>query len=80
VVFTNIPEPSEPDNSAYSNTEYDFMNDYSSMIEGARKLREDVMAGVISDEVRRNRAADFALKFAQAMNFDEESSDDDDSR
>jgi hypothetical protein len=79
VVFTNIPEPSEPDNSAYSNTEYD-LNDYSSIIEGARKLREDVMAGVISDEVRRNRAADFALKFAQAMNFDEESSDDDDSR
>ncbi len=80
MVFTNIPEPSEPDDSAYSGIEYDFMNDYSSMIEEARKLREDVMAGIISDEVRRTRAADFALKFAQAMNFNEESSDDDDSR
>ena len=77
VVFANIPEFSEPTASTYSSTEDEIMNNYSNIIDEARRLREDAMAGTITDEERRNKAAEFALKFAQMMNFDEESSDDD---
>ena len=78
VVFANIPELSEPAASTYSGAEDEIMTTYSNIVEEARRLREDVMAGTVSDEERRNKAAECALKFAQMMNFDEESSDDDD--
>lgn len=77
VVFTTIPEPSDLNTSTYSGTEDGSMSNYYTMVEEARKLREDVITGTITDEARRNKAAEFALKFAQMMNFDEESSDDD---
>ena len=78
VVFAHIPEFSEPTAATYSSVEDEIMNNYSNIVEEARRLREDAMAGTITDEERRNKAAEFALKFAQMMNFDEESSDDDD--
>ena len=77
VVFTNIPESAETTAPSYNCADDEIVNNYSNMIEEATRLREDAIAGTISDEVRRNKAAEFALKFAQMMNFDDDNSDDD---
>lgn len=53
-------------------------DDLSSIIEEASKIRDEAVQGEVSDNDRRCRAAEFALKLAQMMNLDDDDDEDSD--
>lgn len=51
---------------------------FENLMEQAMKLRDDVHAGSLSDEARREKAAQFAMQFASALDLGDDESDDSD--
>lgn len=63
-----IPAENEEERKAQS---------FENLMEQAMKLRDDVHAGSLSDEARREKAAQFAMQFASVLDLGDDSDDSD---
>jgi hypothetical protein len=53
------------------------VEDFSDIMEKAKRLRDEATAGNMSDDERRRKAAEMALQLAKMMNLDDDDYDDD---
>lgn len=63
----------EPDKTS---AEEESMDNFNDLLTAARNIRDEAHRGNLSDEERRRRAADMAMKLCAMMNLDENDDED----